>query len=1025
MSDSSTSRVSTKPVIFVSYSHKDEPERTPEGDIPWRTEILSYLAPAANGIFELWTDEEIAGGADWERDIKTKLAACDICILLVSRHSLASRYVIDVEIETILERQRQGHNVQLYPIVLSPFPQAAAPPSLLALNLRPRLDKPLSGFSRHNRAVEISKMGDEIVRILGQKARPVGPEPAPSKPPSYVHINGLPDTPYVRLVGRHAELKRLDEAWADPKTNIISLVAEGGAGKSALVNEWLKGMQAESYCGADAVLGWSFYSQGTKERATSADGFLNWALDKLGIELETTSASAKGEAIAEAMAKRRVLLMLDGVEPLQHGPGPQAGQLKDLGLRALLRRFASVPPAEAHGLIVLTSRLAVADIARFRDGSAQVVDVERLSEEAGAALLRDNGVWGTDKDLKAAARDFGGHPLALGLLASLLKETQLGDVRRRDHIRRLAHDADDPRHDHARRVMESYEKEWIPESRWLRLVLRYFGPLYRPARTERLIMREIMLAVGLFDRPADGKALAAIRRKPRIKGLTDALVDASDDEWLRAVARLREVRLLAPRDPTDRDALDAHPLVREWFGERLRQRNEAAWKAAHGRLYEHLRDTTKEGKTPTLEDLAPLYQAIAHGCCARQHEEALERIYRDRVCRRQPGGRIAFYASQKLGAIGSNLAAISWFFDKPFMTPVAKLKAADQSWVLSEATFYLRAQGRFAEALPAMRALLPMAEEAKAWRNAATRAVNLSEAELLAGEVAAAVAAAEQSVAHADRSGDEFHMLVCRTALADSLHAAGRRDEAARLFVDTDHRQEKLQPEYPLLYSVQGYYYCNLLLSKGDNAVARDRAAQTLAWFEQEYPLLSCALDVLTLGRAHLGLALATVGARRPATEVCDDTRTARARLDQAIDSLRDAGQNDYIPRSLLARAAFRRSLGDWDGAARDLDEVEEIAEPGPMRLFLCDRALERARLAFARIEAFAPLNGMIDGGPPQPVAPEAEEAARLREEARVNLAEARKLIAECGYHRRDEELAELEAVLAGERRFADLPPRV
>jgi hypothetical protein len=66
----------------------------------------------------------------------------------------------------------------------------------------------------------------------------------------------------------------------------------------------------------------------------------------------------------------------------------------------------------------------------------------------------------------------------------------------------------------------------------------------------------------------------------------------------------------------------------------------------------------------------------------------------------------------------------------------------------------------------------------------------------------------------------------------------------------------------------------------------------------------------------------------------------------------------------------------------------------------------------------------MIDDGPPRPVAPEAEEAARLKEQARANLAAARKLIAACGYHRRDEELAELEAVLADERRFADLPPR-
>jgi len=121
----------------------------------------------------------------------------------------------------------------------------------------------------------------------------------------------------------------------------------------------------------------------------------------------------------------------------------------------------------------------------------------------------------------------------------------------------------------------------------------------------------------------------------------------------------------------------------------------------------------------------------------------------------------------------------------------------------------------------------------------------------------------------------------------------------------------------------------------------------------------------------------------------------------------------------------FAAALATREGAARDLDEVEEVAEPGPMRLFLCDMAIERVRLAIARIEAFAPLNGLIDGGPAKPTVPAAEEAAKLMEEARQNLGEARKLIESCGYHRRDEELAELEAVLAGTRRFADLPPRV
>jgi hypothetical protein len=230
------------------------------------------------------------------------------------------------------------------------------------------------------------------------------------------------------------------------------------------------------------------------------------------------------------------------------------------------------------------------------------------------------------------------------------------------------------------------------------------------------------------------------------------------------------------------------------------------------------------------------------------------------------------------------------------------------------------------------------------------------------------------------------------------------------------------QPAYPLLYSLRGYEYCDLLLAKGERAAARDRASQTLEWVRR---LLGVALDTLTLGHSQLGLALENVAPQRLAAPASDDARAAYALLGEAVDGLRIAGLLEHVPRGLLARAAFRRSVGDWGGAARDLDEVEEIAEPGPMRLHLCDMALERARLALARITAFAPLNGLIDEGPPKPVAPDAAEAGRLMDEATANLAEARRLITECGYHRRDEELAELEAVLKGAREFVDLQPRV
>ncbi len=162
---------------------------------------------------------------------------------------------------------------------------------------------------------------------------------------------------------------------------------------------------------------------------------------------------------------------------------------------------------------------------------------------------------------------------------------------------------------------------------------------------------------------------------------------------------------------------------------------------------------------------------------------------------------------------------------------------------------------------------------------------------------------------------------------------------------------------------------------------------------------------------------------RRSGKSACDDARTAaHLVLIRPSTACATGGQTENFPRGLLARAAFRRSIGDWAGAARDLDEVEEIAEPGPMRLYLCDMALERARLAFAQIEAFAPLNGMLEkDNPPKPEVPSAEKIAELKAEAEKQIKIADDYIQTCGYHRRDEELAELKAGVGGEEDVREL----
>ena len=68
------------------------------------------------------------------------------------------------------------------------------------------------------------------------------------------------------------------------------------------------------------------------------------------------------------------------------------------------------------------------------------------------------------------------------------------------------------------------------------------------------------------------------------------------------------------------------------------------------------------------------------------------------------------------------------------------------------------------------------------------------------------------------------------------------------------------------------------------------------------------------------------------------------------MDGLRRAGTQDHLPRGLLTRAWLRFLTGARTGpesAQEDLDEAWEIAERGPMRLFMADIHLHRARLFF------------------------------------------------------------------------------
>ncbi len=98
---------STKPLVFVSYAHADEPQHPRENEVQWLTWVKSQFKPLERlGVVKYFTDQNLLGGEDWEQRIHDALARCDLFILLVSPNSLGSEFIVDTEVATILERQK-------------------------------------------------------------------------------------------------------------------------------------------------------------------------------------------------------------------------------------------------------------------------------------------------------------------------------------------------------------------------------------------------------------------------------------------------------------------------------------------------------------------------------------------------------------------------------------------------------------------------------------------------------------------------------------------------------------------------------------------------------------------------------------------------------------------------------------------------------------------------------------------------------------------------------------------------------
>ncbi|MEO1370473.1 MAG: SEFIR domain-containing protein, partial [Acidobacteriota bacterium] len=270
------------PVVFVSYSH-DSPEH--------RTTVLGLAQRLRQDGVDVVIDEYVVGtpSQGWPRWMLDELDRADF-VLVVCTETYYRRFRgheepgrgrgVDWEgaiITNELYRERT-RGTKFVPVLLGDADDGCIP-------------EPLRSFSFYRLTSEESywKLYRTLRGQAGIAPAPLGElrpiQPTTVEPLTFESSLGaqrvapsrLPPAP-TQLFGREVELARLHEAWEDPTTNVVSLVAWGGVGKTSLVGTWIAGLATREFDGAD-YLDWSFYSQGTRDRGTaSADAFVDAGL---------------------------------------------------------------------------------------------------------------------------------------------------------------------------------------------------------------------------------------------------------------------------------------------------------------------------------------------------------------------------------------------------------------------------------------------------------------------------------------------------------------------------------------------------------------------------------------------------------------------------------------------------------------------------------------------------------------------------------------------------------------------------
>lgn len=696
-----------------------------------------------------------------------------------------------------------------------------------------------------------------------------------------ISVSTLPIT-NVDIFGREEELELLDKYWFDSRTNVVEVVAFGGAGKSSLINAWLSKLSKSNYKGAAKIYAWSFYWQSQfNDVKYSGDYFIEHALEWFGDENPTIGSSwSKATRLAKLIRDSKTLLILDGLEPLQHPAGRNFGQIDNPTVSLLIKELA----AENSGLCLISTRYSVKDLSALRDGRVYSIQLSRVSNNAGTSLLKCSGIVGSKKELQEVVENYSGHALSLQLFAGYVRTVHDGILKNSKEKLPLIENED---------YKNQVEKILSFSFKWLRS---------RPGL-------QLVKLLSIVERSSTLDELRCIVGGSNIESLTSQLAEMTEQQWRFTLRDLQLMRIISLNQIGDGLLVDCHPLIKDYVSQQLELNEPSLWIAGHKMMFEYLK-TCFVDHPSSINQFEPYFRAVLHAASAGNHKEAFS-IYYEKIKSRQ----FSMFAE---GSHYADLSCLKTFFEREWDQPISSLPEDAQVFLLMSAatnSIYLgNIQGAIQPSVKSINWFVSKGE----FLQAAVAAGPLLSMYIASGDLLAAESLLEDLRETVNSSGNEIAIAMYSTISAYVCYLKGEYKEAGIQFEEADqilvNSPKDTQPQFPTISS----YYCKFLLDTDETMAALERSLKTFAWRNMNNWQVSIdttslyASDLLVLGLTFLKL---------------KDYKNALLKLDKQVNLFRSSDEWFYLPTGLNSRARYYTAVKDFELALQDLRESIEVAQ--------------------------------------------------------------------------------------------------